>query len=81
MDNPGQGSGSKGLFQTPFGITGSTNPVPVEGWSSQTPTAKTFDYGNATSAFDAGYSKDDRGAGVFDGPAETLKNNIRGESK
>jgi hypothetical protein len=63
--NPGQGSGGRGIFSTPFGNTVTGND-PVTG-NSNAPLAKTFDYGNATDGFDAG-GYDEKGNGLIQGP-------------
>jgi hypothetical protein len=64
-EDPGIGSGGKGIFQTPFGnaVTGNN---PVRG-SENAPLAKTFDYGNAVAGFeDVTYSE--KGQGIIQGP-------------
>lgn len=60
--NPGQGSGGKGIFQTPFGnaVTGN-NPIGSGGLP------KTYDYGNATDGFDKP-KYDETGCGIIQGP-------------
>lgn len=60
--NPGQGTGGKGIFSTPFGnaVTGN-NPIASNG------TCKPYDYGNATNGFtDITYSE--KGQGIIQGP-------------
>lgn len=67
FSNPGQGSGGKGIFQTPFGNSVSgKDPV---GGTSNAPLAKPYDYGNACDGFKgAGDSYSEKGGGVIMGP-------------
>lgn len=60
--NPGQGSSSKGIFETPFGnaVTGN-NPIGSGGLP------KSYDYGNATNGFDTP-SYSEKGGGIISGP-------------
>lgn len=61
-ENPGQGSSSKGIFNTPFGnAVSGKDPVGSGG------VPKSYDYGNATDGFDKP-KYDEKGCGIISGP-------------
>ncbi len=61
--NPGQGTGFKGIFQTPFGNGSSSGNDPIGSGGLPKP----YDYGNATDGFDKP-KYDEKGCGIIQGP-------------